>query len=201
MSIRREHAAQGLGRRRLKRKLGLDYEPAAPPDLPEDSEHEEDAPDGTIEELVSAAIDSSAPEDDTDSSDDLDSPQPHAGNPSLTPSSAGPLILTPMSLHTSAEVGSSHATRRARDRPIHIPLQQLFLYPSKAPQTPDPVPSENPTPPSTSFVPADPAALACRLAEERDADLRQRFDFIWKGGIRKYENETLLCELLHPGSD
>lgn len=207
MSIRREHAAAGIVPQRLKRKLGLDYEPDSTPTPTSGasiglSDAIDDAGDFRLlqEQLISEAIDSLAPEEDTeddsevvDSNMPIDSGSEGRGNAQLAEPSShpGPLLLSaddaiPSRLlsRTSQRSGSS---RRPVVPALHVPLRQLFLYPSRTPST-TPIPSTRSLPTTTESESA---------GSKRDAELCQRFESLWRGGVRAHKYETDVIELLH----
>ncbi|CDO78287.1 hypothetical protein BN946_scf184674.g9 [Trametes cinnabarina] len=214
MDLRREHAAAGHTPQRLKRKLGTNYEPSpiAQPVTTftsyagdDDSDTVDDDLD-MITELVQAAIDSSEPSPDSDSEpDDEDTPPAAISSIPLreslvsstaipatshgsteTPSSRphpGPLYLTPQNVITHPQTQSlPDGTRRRRAKPkaVHIPLKKLFLYPA-------------------SFLTASGARPSTPSSPPHEDELRRHFEFIWTGGIRAYQRETIVCEALYPG--
>ncbi|KAI0352260.1 hypothetical protein OH77DRAFT_1409607 [Trametes cingulata] len=150
VSVRRENAATGHVRRRLKRKLGLDYEPQAAVDTTAATAEDEleipypDNEDGLLDfqqELVAAAIDSSEP-DDIDQEDDNTGTIGSGANlltrPATVdsaaatlsgPSTAGPLFLSAADLSAFQERQPRQRPARSSARPTRILLKDLFVYP------------------------------------------------------------------------
>ncbi|KAH9884537.1 ribonuclease H-like domain-containing protein [Cubamyces lactineus] len=216
MAIRREYVGAGLVRRRLKRKLGLDNEPLSTPDSNLQFEPEPESSDnpGTENDfekicaaLVSAAIDSLEPDEAEPEEEDSEEAEMEAhGLPGV---SSEPVANTaqaataavfgqsgPRPLVLSADELAQSVARRRRTRrkpkPLHIPLEHLFLYPS----APSSSPGDSTARPRCSLSSQEPASDP---DSNRDAELRKRYDFIWRGGVRNYTHEMLLCELSHPG--
>ncbi|KAI0628527.1 ribonuclease H-like domain-containing protein [Trametes polyzona] len=190
MSIRREHAENGVHRRRLKRKLGLDYEPRvqdsspATADLQQDhgavSESSEDVDFSSIhEQLVVDAIASSAPED-----DDEFCPEPRAHVEAHTAPShpsgssvpqesraavpiAGqprPLVLSLDDLQEEPATGTvpnrSRTAARSRRR-VQLSLRELFVYPiASGPATSRSVSPTNTATVRDALAPSGPHARA-----------------------------------------
>ncbi|CDO74828.1 hypothetical protein BN946_scf184353.g9 [Trametes cinnabarina] len=228
MSIRREHAENGIHRRRLKRKLGLDYEPGvqdsspATADLQQDrgtgSEGSEDVDFNTVhKQLVLNAITSSAPED-----EDLN-PEPQATAHSVPSDSFGAstseetvatgrprsLILSLDELQeqpraTAAGRVPPRTSRAAWSRRIQLSLRKLFVYPTTSathlgvsPTNMGSVPALASGPRACAPTPVVlTAVLDSMTREERNLERQRHFDFIWRGGVRNYTHETLVCELV-----
>ncbi|KAI9066067.1 hypothetical protein FKP32DRAFT_1646435 [Trametes sanguinea] len=216
MALRREHAAAGFSTRRQKRKLGADYEPMAPATtsttgtaIPcEDGdpvfEEDHDAFRRFGEDLVNAAIDSSEPDEDLDAEnerekvagEELESRSSHSiptatqgseqspSNPDSALPRSGPLVLTIDSVTASQPPLLPRRGRPREPNPVSIPLSTLFLYPPLAT-----APASSHGPSSSTSSPPNPAG-----AIGSDSDLRNRFEFIWKGGIRSLNRETQVCE-------
>ena len=145
---------------------------------------------------------------------------PLSPNP-LAPSTTGlPLILTESNIHRPPEP-PRRGRKPRKPKAFTVPLHKLFRYPElKVSNLSEPLSQSTTTSPSGSGsqpqlasapgpsplalsrspsvigpFPTSPAPPTAEAGLNMTA--LERFEYLWMGGIRQYEQETEICELLH----